>query len=674
MSGHGPRAIALVGAAGAGKTTLLEAMMFAAGSISKLGSVDAGASVGDASPEARKRGQSVEVNIAGFSFMGDRYSVFDCPGSLEFAGGVESILPAVDLALIVAEPNPEKAILLQPIFKELERLKIPHAVFINKIDQARGPLDGFVSALTPISQGHIVARQIPMIEGEQVKGFIDLALERAFVYRPGQPSERVDLPETVADEEARARFHMLEQLADFDDTLLEELLSDVAPSAEEVFKDLTSELAEGQIVPVFFGSALNTFGVRRLLKALRHEAPAVDRAAARLGLDGPCAYAMRASYAGQAGKMTYARVMGGKLPDGSDLTDSEGRHSRVSGLFLLEGGAQRKVSQAEGGDVVAMAKLDQAAVGQVLSFDGKARRIAADVRPPKPLFWLNIAARERKDDTRIATALAKLVEEDPSLNLAHVHETQETLLGGLGESHLQVAIDRLRRRYNLEVTTTRPRVSYRESIRAAVTQRGRHKKQTGGHGQFGDVVLEIKPGAPGSGLAFDQKITGGVVPKQWIPAVEQGVRDAAIRGPLGFPVVDVNVVLTDGSYHAVDSSEMAFRAAGRLGMAEGLKSCSSYLLEPIEKVTIHAPSNATPKITAAISSRRGQILGFQPRDGWTGWDDIEVYLPQRERQDLIAELRGLTQGLGAFEAGFDHMSEVGGRIAEEIVKEERPSA
>jgi len=677
MAGSKPgamRAIALVGAAGAGKTTLLEAMMFASGAIPRQGSVDAGSSVGDASPEARKRGQSVEPNLAAFEFMGDRYAIFDCPGATEFCGAADGVLPAVDLAIIVADPHPEKAVLLQPIFKQMERMGVPHAVFVNRIDQAHGPLDGLLDALVPISSAPLVARQIPLFKGEQVTGFVDLALERAFVYRAGQPSERIDLPPDVVAQEAEARFHMLEQLADFDDTLMEELLSDLTPSQDEVFADLVREMNEGLIVPVFFGSALNAFGVRRLLKALRHETPHVSRAAERLGLDGPCAYAFRTSYAGQAGKLTFARAMGGELSDGDELTDPEGRRARPGGLFKLDGAAIRKVDRAGAGEVVAIAKLDQAQPGQVLSTDGKARRAAIEVAEPMPLYCMAISAKEHKDDVRLSGALAKLVEEDRTLRLTHNPITQEHLLAGQGEAHIATTLERLRRRFGVEAQVAKPKVSYRESIRKGVTQHGRHKKQTGGHGQFGDVILEIKPGATGSGLTFSQRITGGVVPKQWIPAVEQGIRDAAQKGPLGFPVVDVDVCLIDGSYHSVDSSEMAFRAAGRLAMSEGLKQCGSYLLEPIEKLTIHAPSSATARITAAISARRGQILGFQPREGWTGWDEIEVYLPESERQDLIAELRGLTQGLGDYVAEFDHMAEIGGRIAEDIVKREHAMA
>ena len=659
------RAIALVGAAGTGKTTLLEAMLFASGTLPRQGEVGA-TSVGDASPEARQRGQSVELNVAGFEFLGDRYAVIDAPGSTEFAAAGDLALPAVDLAVIVADPQPGRAALLAPVFKELERLGVPRAVFVNKIDQARGTLDDVMAALAPVSASPLVARQIPLVEKEHVTGFVDLALERAFVYRPGQASERIDLPVELAQVEAQARFHMLEQLADYDDALMEQLLSDVTPSQDEVFADLMAEMNQGQIVPVFFGSALNGWGVRRLLKALRHETPEVDRAAARLGLSGPCAYAFKTSYAGQAGKLTYARVMGGELHDGDDLTAADGQHGRAGGLLALTGSTTRKIDHAATGEVTAIAKIEAAHAGEVVSMDGKVRTPALGPPRTPALYALSVAAKDRKDDVRLSSALARLAEEDPALHVVLDPETQETLLTGQGEAHLQVTLDRLRRRFGLEVSQARPKISYRESIRKGVTQRGRHKKQTGGHGQFGDVVLEIRPGARGSGLTFRARITGGVVPRQWIAAVEQGVRDAMERGPLGFPVTDVEVVLIDGSHHSVDSSEMAFRAAGRLAMAEGLPQCAPYLLEPVEKLIIYAPSASTSKVTQAVSARRGQIMGFQPREGWAGWDEIEVGLPRHERLGLIAELRGLTQGLGTFTARFDHMAELSSRAAEEI--------
>jgi elongation factor G len=618
------RTLALVGPTGAGKTTLLEAILLAVGAIAPRAGAAGEKQVGDSSPEAKSRGHSVELNLANFEFMGERYAVVDAPGSVEFSTEADAAIPAVDLAIIVAEPDPAKAVLLQPALQELERLGVPRALFVNKMDQARGPIDDLLAALAPVSAKPLVARQLPILEGEKVTGFVDLALERAFIYRHGQPSEQVDLTPDLAAVEADARFHMLEQLADFDDELM------------------------------------------GLLKALRHETPTPDVTAARLGLSGPSAYVLKTSYAGQAGRLAYARVFGTKMADGADLTLPDGEHGRVGGLFAVQGGSLKKTAAAEAGDVVAIGKLEQVAAGDVLTLTGRAaeRRSFAPHRPP--LFAIGVAAKNRQDDVRVSGALSKLVEEDPGLELIHDSEMGQVLLAGQGEGHVRLALDRLKRRFGVEVATDKPRTPYRETIQKGVTQRGRHKKQTGGHGQFGDVTVEIRPLNRGAGFTFTPKITGGVVPKQWIPAVEQGARDGLHKGPLGFPVVDLEVTLIDGSHHSVDSSEMAFRTAGRIAIEEGLRGCGSVLLEPIEKLVVFAPSSSLSNITSALSSRRGQILGFGPRDGWPGWEQIEAYLPQSERHDLIAEIRSITQGLGTFESDFDHMAEVTGRLADEI--------
>ncbi|HYG26882.1 MAG TPA: elongation factor G, partial [Caulobacteraceae bacterium] len=316
----------------------------------------------------------------------------------------------------------------------------------------------------------------------------------------------------------------------------------------------------------------------------------------------------------------------------------------------------------------ALGKVEAAHAGDLLCAgrQGKACKVTPIAR--HPLYELAIATRDRKDDVRLSGALAKLIEEDGGLRLIHDADLHEMRLAGQGDAHLRIVLDKLKRRYGVDVATQAPATPYRETIRKGVTQRGRHKKQTGGHGQFGEVVIEIRPLARGEGFQFIDKITGGVVPRQWIPAVEQGVRDAMEKGPLGFPVVDVAVTLIDGSYHSVDSSEMAFRQAGRLAMSEALQQASPILLEPIEKLTIYAPSATTAKINSAVSSRRGQILGFDSRAGWSGWDRIEVFLPHHERQDFILELRSLTQGLGSFEAAFDHMVELTGRKADEVAR------
>jgi elongation factor G len=283
---------------------------------------------------------------------------------------------------------------------------------------------------------------------------------------------------------------------------------------------------------------------------------------------------------------------------------------------------------------------------------------------------LAITTRDRKDDVRLSTALHKLVEEDPALHWRHDEAMHETLLSGINDEHLAVTLARLKRRYGVAVEARQPTVGYMESIRKTVTQRGRHKKQSGGHGQFGDAVIEVRPLGRGEGFRFDERITGGAVPKQWIPAVEQGVRDAMAKGPLGFPVVDVAVTLMDGSYHSVDSSELAFRTAGRIAMSEALAAAAPHLLEPVHRLVIMTPGTATSRVTSALASRRGQMLGIAPREGWSRWDRIEALLPAAELQGLDAELRSVSQGLATYSASFDHLAELNGKLAEEVVQRE----
>ncbi|HEX4197125.1 MAG TPA: elongation factor G [Caulobacteraceae bacterium] len=670
MSAHAPgvvRVVALVGPTGAGKTSLLDAMLSAAGARSpKTGG--AGGSVGDASPEARARGHSVELNFAGFEYLDDRYAVIDCPGAVDFAAEGDLALPAVDLAVVVASPDPARAILLQPVLNQLERLGVARLIFVNRMDQARGSVADLLTALGAVSAVPVVARQLPLWSSEQVTGFVDLGLERAFAYREGGPSERISPSAEVVEVEKDARFHMLEQLADFDDELFEQLISDQTPEPERVFADLVREMNDGLIAPVMFGDSLKGFGVRRLLKALRHDAGSPVAAARRLGADGPGVYVIKTSYAGQGGKLTYARALGGAVADGAELVSPDGERNRAAGLFALQGAALRKVGQAADGEVVAIGKLEHARAGDFLSQHGAPKAVAGAVAPRPPVSGLAIAAMTRNEDVRLSVALAKLVEEDPALSLSQEPETHETILAGQSEAHLRLALERLKRRFGLDVTTGPPSTAYKETITGPVTQHARHKKQTGGHGQYGDVTVEIRPTPRGAGFEFAQRITGGVVPRQWIPAVELGVRDAMAKGPLGFPVVDVAVTLIDGGFHSVDSSEMAFRQAGRLAMEEGLRRCGPSLLEPIERVVIHVPSSSTSSVTSSLSARRGQVLGFGPREGWSGWDSVEALLPRAERHSFIGELRSVSQGLGSFEFSFDHMAEMNERMAEEITR------
>ena len=674
--GSGHRCIALVGPFQSGKTTLLEAILARTGAIPRAGSVEAGTTVGDASAEARRHKMGVGLTAATTNFMGDSYTFIDCPGSVEFAHDMRAALPAVDAAVVVCEADERKLPQLQIILRELEDLRIPRFLFLNKIDRANKRVRETLATLQPASRIPLVLRQIPIWNGELIAGFVDLALERAFVYREHKASEVVALEGGDLDREKEARFSMLEKLADHDDALMEQLLEDIAPPRDAVFDDLARELREGLICPVLLGSALRENGVLRLMKALRHEAPDVADTAKRLAIGGSnesLAYVLKTTHLQHGGKLSLARVLAGQFDDGAALHGSRGGTSRLSGISGA-GAHDGKRATAQAGETVAFGKLEAIATGDTLTTAKITPPALADVSPTAPVLAMALAAGDRKDDVKLGQALLRLHEEDPSLAMIHNPQTHDIVLWGQGEMHLRVALERLHDRFGVNVKSQPPGIGYQETIRKSIVQRGRHKKQSGGHGQFGDVVLEVKPMPRGAGFSFVDKIVGGAVPRNYIGAVEEGVVDGLLRGPLGFPVIDVEVTLTDGSYHSVDFSDQAFRTAARIGISEALPQCQPVLLEPIHVVEIVCPSDATAKVNAILSGRRGQILGFDTREDWPGWDRVRAMLPESDIGDLIVELRSATAGVGSFTRQFDRMAEVTGRAADQIIAAHRVAA
>lgn len=661
---QGTRNVAIVGPYSSGKTTLLESLLWITSATTRKGSIKEGNTVSDHAPEAQARTMSVEVSAVHTTYQDLRFNFIDCPGSIEFAQETDNALIGVDAAIIVCEPELERVLTLAPLLKFLDDWEIPHLVFVNKMDRSKDRFMDVLHALKDVSSRPLLPQQYPIRQGRELVGFIDLISEQAYHYHPGSPADPVPLPPELQAEEKTAREEMLETLADFDDHLLEELLEEVEPPQAEILQDLKEDVGADLVVPVFLGIAEQEYGLRPLLDALVAEVPKPAETAQRRGIASKgqsLAQVLKTYYTQQGGKLSLVRVWQGELTDGMTLNGE-----RIGGLYRLMGAESKPLQKAEAGDIVAIGRLEVAQTGDTLSDSEKA------VELPKaeqlvPVYALAIAPENRQDEVKLSAAMTKLLEEDPSLRWEQHGDTHEVILWGQGEIHLQVSLDRLRRKYNLPMSTHLPKVPYKETIRKLGTSHGRYKHQTGGHGAFGDVYLDIKPLNRGEGFSFAEAIVGGVVPRQYIPGVETGVREYLSQGPLGFPVVDVAVTLTNGSYHAVDSSEQAFKQAARIAMTEGMTNCQPTLLEPILLINVCAPNEFTAKVLQLVSSRRGQIMGYQPRTDWQGWDCVSSYLPQAEMHDFIIELRSLTMGVGFFDWKYDHLQEVPDKIASGVI-------
>ncbi|MDA5093093.1 elongation factor G [Aliiroseovarius sp. KMU-50] len=650
----GARVAALVGPYSSGKTTLFEDILFAAEAIPRRGTVKDGSTLGDASPEARARNMSTELNIASFDYLDESWTVIDCPGSVELVYDAQCAMMVADIVIVVCDPKPERVVTLSPILQFLDDRSIPHLIYINKLDQEEASVRATFEALQTISSRPLLLREIPIRDGSgQLTGMVDLVSERAWRWEPHKRSEMITLPKELEASEDAARGEMLESLADFDDDLMMELLEDVVPSTDEIYENLVKDLQADLIVPVFFGSAENENGINRLMKALRHEAPDASTTAARLGLptDGAVAQVFSTAYAGKAGKLSHARVWSGAVNNGDSLNGS-----RVASLRRHMGSKSDQIQSAAAGEIVSLGRMGEVQTGELLTETGG---VVGDwPTPPAPLFSIALQTQHHADEVRLSAALTRLSETDPSLYPGHNSETGELILAGQGAIQLQIALKELEADSGLTLTQTQPEVPFKETITKGMTQKARHKKQSGGHGEFADVEIEIRPLSRGEGFAFDDRIVGGAVPKQYIPAVEKGVREYLQKGPNGHPIVDVAVTLVDGGHHNVDSSDMAFQRAAIKAMSEAMPHCKPIVLEPIHKVSLSVPAEFTPKVQRIVSGRRGQLLGFDAKPGWSGWDEVQALIPLAEMTDIVTELRSVSLGVGTHVSEFDHLQQV----------------
>lgn len=647
-----PRSVAIVGPQGSGKTKLFEALLTAAGSPPRRA--------------ADTHGIGSEVHVGHCAFLGDPWALIDCPGSIEFAHAADCALAVADFAVVVCGPAPDRAAMLAPLLRRIEATGTPYLVFINRIDTLTGHVRDTLAAVQARAGRPLVLRQVPIHEGDGVSGYVDVVSERAYRYRRGEPSELMSLPVGMAEREQEARSGLVEILADHDDTLLEKVVEDIVPSPSEIYEALHRDQAAGAVASVLLGAAEQGNGIRRLWKALRHDAPHASETALRRGVDaqgGPLVQVFRTVHAGHGGKLSYARIWRGPLKDGAIVPNAALGGQRVSGVTKFPGGEATKAAEAGSGEIVALGRLDGVATGDVLGNTGSAQLMFPE--RPEPVYELAISGDDRKDDVRLSGALHKLAEEDASLVIRRDAESGETILAGQGEIHLKTLIERLEHGFGMHISTHRPRTRFRETIRYGVRQHGRLKRQTGGHGQFADVTLDLAPRGRGEGFLFANRIVGGVIPKQYVPAVGDAAEEALRKGAFGYPVVDVEVTLVDGGFHAVDSSDMAFRNAARMAITEALPKAGPVLLEPIDHVTISVPNEYTAAAQRLLSGRRAQIVGYAEHAEWPGWDDLEALTPEAELHDLIIELRSLTMGLGTYRHRFDHLAEAHGRVAQE---------
>lgn len=667
-----PRVVTLVGAFSSGKTSLLESVLFLTGAINRKGSVNDSNRVGDASVEAKARQMSVENVIADTKYLNEDWTFIDTPGSVEFLQEAYHGMMIADTAVVVCDPDPTRLVMTTPVLKFLAERSIPHIIFINKIENKKAPVTEIVSAIKNITDKKLVLRQLPITEGDEIKGYVDLASERAYLFKDGEYVDNeskhlTEIPANLKDEFHIIRQEMLENLSDYDDQLMEKLLEEQIPSREEIYAVTKKALAGGEIVPVLFGSGELDYGIKRLLKLLRHETPAYEQSQKRLGIETKetICQVFKTIHAPHTGKLSVARVFNGEVAEGGLITDT-----RPSGLYCLFGDKNNKKTKATLGSIIALGKIDELQTGDLATVKTKAR-LPIWPKPLTPVFSLAITTTKKGEEVKLSGAINKIIDEDPSLSLEYNKDTNEMVLWGQGDVHLKVAIANLEKRFNVSVEGQRPAIPYKETIKKSIRQQGRHKKQSGGAGQFGDIHVEIKPLPRGKGFEFINSVVGGSVPRNYIPAVETGCLEYLKRGPFGFNVVDVSVNLYDGSSHSVDSSDMAFKMAGIIAMKEGMPKCSPILLEPILTIEVSVPTDCTSNAQRALSQRRGQILGFDKKEGWEGWDILKANLPQSEMHDLIIDLRSITMGVGTFSWKFDRLQELTGRDADLVVENRR---
>ena len=666
------RCISIVGPSQSGKTSLMESILHICNQIPNKGKVGDNNTLSDHLPEEHDLKMSISSGISNVQFMDEDYTFIDCPGSSEFINEFLQAARISDLCIVVIEPIKEKILSLVPYFFYLNKMKIPHVLFINKVDNLNFDIKELLGTIQEYSPLPLVIRQIPIREEDKIIGAADVIHERAYAYTENKPSEIVKIPEHLSSTRDEIREKLLETLADFDDALMEKILDDVPTSTEEIYEHLKKDIATNNIVEVLTGSAENETGIRRLLKSIRHDCPSHEETLKRNQIkttnDTTSVQVFKTNFIPHRGKQSIVRVWSGELQEGNTLQDN----IRLQGMVSLKGKEFIKNSKVKAGDIVALSRVESIKTGDLISDAEKETKKGHDLPiSPQPIYAKAIRSIKREDDVKLSEALKEILEADSSYLIERNKVTQQLLILGQGEIHLRVALNKLKNNYNIETKEEKINFAFNETIQGSVSDHiTTHKKQSGGAGQYAKIVVDVKPLSRGEYFKFENKIVGGVIPKTYIPSVEKGCLEYMQKGPLGFPVIDIQVTLKDGKTHDVDSNSNSFHIAGIKVLRETLENCKPILLEPYHKVRFLVPSKVVNNIYTLVTSKRGMIKDNKQKEGWVGYEVLEAEMPGCEILNLIIDVKSLSEGLGSFEHEFERMQTVQNKqLSENLIKE-----
>ncbi len=678
------RNVGLLSHMGTGKTTLAEALLFNAGAINRMGRVDEGTTVSDYDPDEQRKRMSVNLSVLPLEWKGRKINVVDAPGYADYVGEVMEALRVIDGAVILASAVDGLEVGTEQVWEYCTSRDLPRIAVINRMDRENASFERTLEQMRERFGKCVVPAQVPIGSRDQYRGVVDLVTQKALLFGDNGQTTEGEVPADLQDEVQRFREQLIESVAETDDELVTKYLEGEALTGEEIQKGLRQGVLSGSIVPVYSSAALANLGAGPILDAIAEYLPAPTAGTIKatnpqtkkeedLAPDpnGPLAALVFKTLADPfMGRLTYFRVYSGTLrPDTHAWNANREKEERLGTIFMLRGKNQENVTAVPAGDIAAVAKLAVTTTGETLS-TREHPLVLPPIEFPDPVFSAALEAKSRQDQDRMGPALQRIMEEDPTVRIQRDAETGQTVISGMGDSHIESTVEKIRRKFGADLRVEQLRIPYRETIRAKATAEGRFVRQTGGHGQYGVCSIEIEPLPRGTGYEFVDRIVGGVVSHSFRPAVDKGIQEAMAEGVLaGYPVVDVRATLFDGKEHTVDSSEMAFKIAGSMAFKSAVEKAGMVMLEPVMHVEVTVPEQYTGDVMGDLSTKRGRVHGMNPNGN--GTTSIEAEVPMAEMVRYSADLRSMTQGRGTFKMRFDHYEEVPGNVAQRVIEDSK---